>query len=87
MKKKYQNFDTFLKISDFERINTRKKVFKMLIESQGKLGKSQGKVREKSGNSVSNMGEGLIPLMWGYRLVWRCTPPSDTFKFLLLLMI
>ena len=27
----------------------------MSIESQGKLGKSQGKVREKSGNSVSKI--------------------------------
>ena len=27
----------------------------MLIESQGKLEKSQGKVREKSGNSVSKI--------------------------------
>ena len=35
------------KISDFERIYTRKKVYNMLIESQGKLEKSQ----EKSGKS------------------------------------
>ena len=35
------------KISDFERKNTRKKVYKMYIESQGKI----EKVREKSGKS------------------------------------
>ena len=36
------------KISDFESISTRKKDYKMLMESRGKLEKSQEKVREFS---------------------------------------
>ena len=55
LKKKVSKFRYIPKISDFERIDTRKKNSKMSIESQGKLGKSQGKVREKSGNSVSKI--------------------------------
>ena len=46
MEEKVSQFRSISKISDFERINIRKKVYKILIESQGKVGKSQGKVRE-----------------------------------------
>jgi len=52
--KKYQNLDTFKKfliLEDKYQIRN----LQMLIESQGKLEKSQGKVREKSGNSVSKI--------------------------------
>ena len=55
LKKKYQNFDICQKKFNCERINIRKKVHKMLMESQRKLEKSQGKVMEKSWNSMSKI--------------------------------
>ena len=46
IEEKISKFRYISKTSDLERINTRKKVYEMLIKSQGKLEKSLGKVRE-----------------------------------------
>ena len=70
MKKKYQNFDIFSKITDFEKINTRTKVNKMLMENQGKLEKSQGKVNERSVNSMPKIWQTPCTMQSGYRVVY-----------------
>ena len=47
-------------MSDLKRVNTRRNVYKMLIESHGKVEKCQGKVREFC---VKNLGDTLYKIV------------------------